>query len=138
MLWIDLLLDRLPVSISDNLDHAIRSLQLPDKPRLFWIDFVCINQSDLEERKQQVEIMYEIFSKASKVVAFLGDESDGSDNVPELLETIRVANCRYVEECPGIASQKEGAWTVEDLGRLGLLSINAEEWKYLEKFMCRP
>jgi hypothetical protein len=88
VLWIPLLGELLPISISDNLDHAIRSLQLPDKPRLVWIDFVCINQSDLEERRQQVEIMYEIFSKASKVVAYLGDESDGSGNVPELLETI--------------------------------------------------
>ena len=135
MLWIELMGEYLPVSISENLGSAIRSLQLPDKPRLLWIDFVCINQSNLEERKQQVEIMYEIFSKASKVVAFLGDESDGSDNVPELLDTIRAANCRFMKEFPDRKTQE---WTVEDLGTLGLLSIKTEEWKHLEKFMCRP
>ena len=135
MLWIELMGEYLPVSISENLGHAIRSLQLPDKPRLVWIDFVCINQSNLEERKQQVEIMYEIFSKASKVVAYLGDESDGSDNVPELLDTIRAANCRFMKEFP---ERKTEAWTVEDLETLGLLSIKPEEWKQLEKFACRP
>ncbi|KAK1852186.1 het domain protein [Colletotrichum chrysophilum] len=38
----------------------------------FWIDSLCINQSDDEEKGNQVAIMGEIFSSASSVAASLG------------------------------------------------------------------
>ncbi|PSR77686.1 hypothetical protein BD289DRAFT_142389 [Coniella lustricola] len=43
---------------------------------LFWIDALCINQGDLEERSAQVRIMPQIYSKADCVIVWLGDDSD--------------------------------------------------------------
>jgi hypothetical protein len=40
--------------------------------RYLWIDAVCINQMDVDERGQQVQLMRDIFGKASDVVAWLG------------------------------------------------------------------
>jgi hypothetical protein len=37
-----------------------------------WYNALCVNQQDLEERSQQVKRMAEIYSKAAKVVAWLG------------------------------------------------------------------
>lgn len=41
-------------------------------PNYFWIDAICINQSDLLERGHQVNIMKDIFSGAACVVSWLG------------------------------------------------------------------
>lgn len=40
-----------------------------------WIDAICINQADLEERSAQVRIMPQIYSKADCVNVWLGDDS---------------------------------------------------------------
>ena len=42
---------------------------------LFWVDAICINQDDLEERSAQVQIMPQIYSRASCVIVWLGDDS---------------------------------------------------------------
>ncbi|KAJ4362875.1 hypothetical protein N0V83_009992 [Neocucurbitaria cava] len=41
---------------------------------LLWADAVCINQKDLEEQERQVEMMGEIYKRASKVMIWLGKE----------------------------------------------------------------
>ncbi|EJP69814.1 heterokaryon incompatibility protein [Beauveria bassiana ARSEF 2860] len=44
----------------------------------FWIDAICINQSDLEERSWQVGQMRDIFQRAESVYVSLGDSHDES------------------------------------------------------------
>jgi hypothetical protein len=44
------------------------------KSRYIWIDQICIDQSNLPERNQQVAIMGQIFGKARTVIAWLGKE----------------------------------------------------------------
>jgi hypothetical protein len=39
-----------------------------------WVDALCINQGNLEERKQQVQLMAKIYSKAHRVIVWLGKE----------------------------------------------------------------
>jgi hypothetical protein len=40
----------------------------------FWIDAICINQTNLPERNAQVRLMADIYCKASKVIVWLGEE----------------------------------------------------------------
>jgi len=44
-----------------------------DIPRYFWIDAVCINQSDLPERGSQVSMMDVIYRHATNVLVWLGE-----------------------------------------------------------------
>ncbi|KAL8926894.1 MAG: hypothetical protein Q9208_002703 [Pyrenodesmia sp. 3 TL-2023] len=62
------------LSITCNLDTALRHLRHSLAPRILWVDAVCINQSDTEERNQQVALMRDVFTKASQVIAWLGEE----------------------------------------------------------------
>jgi hypothetical protein len=39
-----------------------------------WIDAICINQADLDERKQQVQLMRDVYSGASRVVVWLREK----------------------------------------------------------------
>ncbi|KAI1429762.1 HET-domain-containing protein [Xylaria sp. FL1777] len=58
--------------ITRNLDLALRYLRFHDRPRALWIDAICIDQSNDQERSAQVRRMGEIYSLASRVVAWLG------------------------------------------------------------------
>ena len=57
-------------------------------PRLrpsFWIDAICINQVDVQERNDQVRSMADIFSKSSRMLIWLGDMSAYGEIVRDFL-----------------------------------------------------
>src|ERR1700709_1038025 len=63
------------VPIADNLSHALYRLQPLVGTKPLWIDQLCINQSDDEERGQQVELMGRIYSGSLRTLLWLGEEA---------------------------------------------------------------
>ncbi|KAF5568397.1 heterokaryon incompatibility (het-6OR allele) [Fusarium phyllophilum] len=59
-------------AVKPNLYDALFQLHHSYPQILFWIDALCINQHDLQERKLQVGIMDRIFGGSSRVVVWLG------------------------------------------------------------------
>lgn len=59
------------VSVRENLYSALYCLRL-QKDRLLWADAICIDQSNLEERRYQVGLMAFIYSRAYCVLIWLG------------------------------------------------------------------
>ncbi|KAF2163873.1 hypothetical protein M409DRAFT_25649 [Zasmidium cellare ATCC 36951] len=59
--------------VTRNLRTALRYLRKPREPRTLWVDAVCINQNDVQERNVQVRRMGQIYSQASGVLIWLGD-----------------------------------------------------------------
>lgn len=53
--------------------------------RLIWIDSICVNQLDNEEKGAQVAMMGEIFKTASRVLACVGAHGDDSKFLYEFL-----------------------------------------------------
>lgn len=53
-----------------------------------WIDAICLNQQDDEEKAQQVPQMRLIYQQAVEVVVWLGNEAHGSTKFLNLLQTI--------------------------------------------------
>lgn len=64
-------------SVTPNLGAALRRLRLRDRERVVWIDALCINQEDLDERSHQVLLMKDVFSLAWRVVIWLGEDDEG-------------------------------------------------------------
>lgn len=62
-----------------NMHSALERLPRIDKSqslgRTFWIDAICINQEDWNERGSQVQLMLRIYQQADVVWADLGDAS---------------------------------------------------------------
>ena len=54
--------------VTSNLLSALRSIRKRKAKTLIWIDQICINQEDFEERGHQVSIMKHIYSRARTVV----------------------------------------------------------------------
>jgi hypothetical protein len=75
--------------VTDNLYGALRRLKTIRDCRFIWIDQVCINQNDLQERSQQVSIMRDIYSQAGLVNAWLGvTDSPESARVADMISTM--------------------------------------------------
>lgn len=61
-----------PIHITVNLGVALSHLRLTDKSRTLWVDALCINQADLNERSHQVTLMKEIYEHCSEDLLWLG------------------------------------------------------------------
>ncbi|KAL8366555.1 hypothetical protein RB595_010421 [Gaeumannomyces hyphopodioides] len=99
--------NELPIYINDvkqsvraNLHHALSHLRDCFVERILWIDAICINQDNDEEKGHQVQFMAKIYAKASRVIVWLvdppnnGDQADNGDQTSggsRALEAIRVA-----------------------------------------------
>ncbi|UKZ77998.1 hypothetical protein TrVFT333_005732 [Trichoderma virens FT-333] len=62
--------------ITRNLFTALQQLRSKDTPKRFWTDAVCINQSDILEKGQQVNRMGIIYSNAARVIVWLGPDEE--------------------------------------------------------------
>jgi hypothetical protein len=54
-----------------------------------WVDALCIDQKNQYEKVYQLRQIGTIFSKASKVIAWLGPAEESSDNAMQALSTMR-------------------------------------------------
>jgi hypothetical protein len=57
--------------------HLLTRLRLPDRPRLIWVDAVCINQMDADEVSSQMALMRHTYGNAIRVIVWLGEDSEG-------------------------------------------------------------
>lgn len=97
--------------IRPNLSEVLRYLRLRNQVRVVWVDALCINQDDLEEREHQVTRMANIYSRACKVIAWLGPDYDDAVKALQSLqyvgEQIEATNNYYIAHSPGAS---ESTW----------------------------
>jgi hypothetical protein len=76
------------LELAQNLATGLRHLRYLDKPRILWVDALCIDQQNNPERDQQVQRMREIYKYADRVVVWLGLSSENSALALSTLEHI--------------------------------------------------
>jgi Heterokaryon incompatibility protein (HET) len=69
-------------SLFEALDRIRRS---SSKDRVMWIDALCINQADLDERSSQVRQMHKVYGQATTTLIWLGPGNERSDFLMEIL-----------------------------------------------------
>lgn len=80
---VPIFVDDVEIQVTTNLEAALRHFRPKELPTQYpelrwWIDAICINQSDPVERSHQVQLMRDIYSHASIVIVWLGEERDDS------------------------------------------------------------
>ncbi|KAJ4381016.1 hypothetical protein N0V86_003363 [Didymella sp. IMI 355093] len=95
----------------------------------WWIDSLCINLQDAQEREKQVRIMADIYRQARRAIIWLGDESEeGSDCTNAIdflhyLSSLQIAfngddhamrsnleNPEFTEKCAAVSSLLARPW----------------------------
>jgi len=69
-------------------EAALRRMRLRDKSRTLWIDSICINQYDTDERGHQVGIMYQIYTNTFRNLIWLGPYDNTLARSIHAMETI--------------------------------------------------
>ncbi|KAL7919585.1 heterokaryon incompatibility domain-containing protein [Trichoderma austrokoningii] len=110
--------------ITENLHDALLRLRDCSLPRIIWADAICINQDDDEERGRQVEMMAEIYARASRVVVWLEEATNirpvgngTSDDIYRAFEAISSA-----------ASSQSVRFSDDKATRLAIHSLFQRSW----------
>jgi len=80
-------LDGKTVNITSNLREALAHLWKTFPHSSFWIDAMCIDQDNLEERMHQVGQMRAIYSNAAEVVVWLGPGHEELERLNSKIES---------------------------------------------------
>lgn len=123
-------LDRNPFLVTKHLLAGLLTLGRQYGRKPFWIDAICIDQSNDAEKAVQVPQMAAVYSSAAKVVAWLGPASDNSDlfmaQVPKL-NTI-FAGITDPESVNGRSWCDHGLPPLEDPIWLAFLNFSFRPW----------
>lgn len=88
-----IIMDGVETGVPASAEVALRSTYYLEEDRTVpvWIDAICINQKDVEEKGWQVAMMGDLYSKASKVLVWLGQEEDGTESaIPLMRELVSI------------------------------------------------
>lgn len=122
------------VSIRANLCSALQNLRHEHKPRVLWIDGLCINQQDFSERKAQVLLMGKIYDTASSVAVWLGDEAVDSAKGMELMKKLSATS--KSTDASLLAHLPINSWA--DLKPLDLPAYGSSDWNAIDALFWRP
>jgi hypothetical protein len=81
------------VEVTPNLFAALRSIRHTSDKVCFWVDALCTNQDDDQEKAAQIKRMTEIYANSTVVFMWLGEEEDESELAMTLLQ--RLGNFVY-------------------------------------------
>lgn len=133
-----LLIDGQELHISKNLHDILLQLRCSDRNRVLWIDAICINQNDDNEKGQQVAMMGQIYQQAENVLCWLGELSTHrlwalkyfqglADDAPRYLKPDQVAHMWIILEdelLPGVDVNP----VVEDATEAHVEAIYTSDW----------
>ncbi|KAF2439782.1 HET-domain-containing protein [Karstenula rhodostoma CBS 690.94] len=112
----EIVVDGKKVKVQSNLEAALRVLQYKKPLRTgyrIWIDALCINQGDNEEKSREVKRMRLIYKMAADVVIWLGPAAQNSDSAFDLMHTLS-------DSCKNGTDKALGTALRNDLNHLGL------------------
>jgi hypothetical protein len=99
------------VAVTRNLCSALEHLQSDNTVRFMWIDALCINQLDGEEKSWQIQLMSEIYQRASFVCIWLGPADKTSEQDMEYLRQFGTKAMSFgLDEGPEVLKNVTTQW----------------------------
>ena len=119
--------DGAPLLVISNCLDALRHIRLRRNVRRLWVDAICIDQSSLPERNQQVRMMGTIYASAQKVLIWLGIATKHSNNAMRNMKFAGV----YMRTAEWMAKKRPAANKITET--LRLMSGTNKEVKIFEQ-----
>ena len=139
--------------VTANLASALRHVEQHWRQRFpgrdvaefhLWVDAVCINQSDIAEREQQVKLMGQLYSTAELVMGSLGPSSDA---IRVAIDTLHLVHDEVGQldddESESLEAnlnwmQTHATLTDADVGLPGDQFDANKSWRMLHEFLYLP
>lgn len=106
------------ITITHNLDEALRHIRSERDTKTLWVDAICIDQRNHVEKADQVRKMLEVYRSADQVLVWLGPKAQDSDLAIDLIHRIPTVDF--------------------DRLRSGLTDTDQREWRALKDLYRRP
>ena len=129
------------IAIRVNLATALRYFRLETEPRTLWIDAICIDQTNIEEKNVQVPRMTQIYREALCVQVWLGERSHDSDRAFDVLEGIGGKESEMVLSVRSqdwITGERLVLRPCEPESLKGQSDLTIEDWRSLQNLFQRP
>ena len=120
--------------VTHSLHDALQALRRPSTSRLLWIDAICINQADLQERSHQVSIMKQIYSRATLVISWLGKEDEYSATAFQFIEKIVK---KHVSAGVSLHASPDAIWSKQTMDAMSLPYFPSHQWESLARLFER-
>ena len=114
-----------------NLQLALRRLRLLRRTRTIWIDAVCIDQYNLEEKSSQVSFMRDIYAQAQQLLIWLGEWPDTAAVAFPV-----ISKFAQFEDCTGPAN-RENVQSVLFAQEAGIPLPSSPEYDALQFILSR-
>ena len=118
------------LQVQTNLYDALIQLARRNGARDFWIDAICINQPDRDEKGSQIQLMGQIFERAASVFVWLGTTSETENEDMMSLLNLR-STSQFILENEGRRVM------VLDLVDVGLPPLDSLFWESLGNILRR-
>jgi len=114
-----IMLDGHLVEVPASSEAAVRRMRLSDRPRVLWIDAICIDQSSTTERSAQVAFMATVYSTAKHNLVYLGEDDDdmtvrGIKALEVVVDDMRAATADFTLVWEPICNHESGAWLISN------------------------
>ncbi|KAI0849615.1 hypothetical protein F5Y00DRAFT_261400 [Daldinia vernicosa] len=74
------------MGLGDSLNAALRRLRHKTSPTVLWVDAICIDQANEDEKAKQIRMLPRIFQTATRTMAFLGSSTQSDSAIETLLQ----------------------------------------------------
>lgn len=128
----EILLNGVPRKISMNAEEVIRRLCFKQGHAIVWLDAICIDQSNIQERGEQVAIMKDVYSRAYRTLIWLGEDHDASTQAA--LESIEKLLVQCRKETNNFRNLQGTIWSPRGLELHSNRQLPDCDWKALNKF----
>jgi hypothetical protein len=126
------------LTITDSLHSALSRLRRLEESRYLWVDQLCINQADSDERGRQVGFMREIYENAIQTLIWLGGgEGDDLNAVFDLLKSLATAQQRR-RSCTPPDKRTIYELSSAEVAEYNLPKATDKIWKTFQILFLRP
>lgn len=84
--------------VTRNLYTALIHLRDNQLERILWIDAICINQEDDDEKSEQIPLMRSIYAQADRVIVWLGEAMQDGDEALKIIQRLAADSSLCGEE----------------------------------------
>jgi ankyrin repeat protein len=120
--------------VTQNLYLALQYLRFKDQDRVLWIDAICIDQDNIEERGHQVRQMADIYKEAERVIIWLGLPTGETNFVIDSMKKLQELGIYYA--CNNDWKTSDGRWL--KLWSLVQPELRSIQHEGLESLLGRP
>lgn len=109
--------NEVPVKITENLLAALRTNMVLDYSSQgipIWVDAICINQEDLQEKNTEVLRMRRIYAQSRETICWLGKSAGNSDQAFDFLADVSIScvSKPTEQQCIGLYQLFSRAWWI--------------------------